>query len=239
MELVAESVTVRFGGLTALDSVSLSLVPGEILGLIGPNGAGKTTLVNVLSGFQRPYTGRVRIGAKDATGEPSFRYALSGVARTFQAVRLFLGMTVAENVEVSCVNIGMSRSAARIRAVELLKWGKLSDKADRIASTLSYGDERRVGLIRALALRPKFLLLDEPAAGLNAAEADELRGLIGHIREAFECAVLLIEHNMALVMNICHRLHVLDGGRTIATGTPAEVQAAPAFRRAYLGSRAV
>jgi branched-chain amino acid transport system ATP-binding protein len=239
MELSADNVTVRFGGVTALDSVSLSLVPGEILGLIGPNGAGKTTLVNVLSGFQRPQDGRVRIGTKDATGQPSFRYALSGVARTFQAVRLFLGMTVAENIEVSCVNTGMSRSAARARAAELLQWGRLADKADRRASTLSYGDERRVGLVRALALRPKFLLLDEPAAGLNAAGADELRELIGHIQEGFDCAVLLIEHNMELVMNICHRLHVLDGGRTIATGTPAEVQAAPAFRRAYLGSHAV
>ncbi len=239
MELSADNVTVRFGGVTALDSVSLSVVPGEILGLIGPNGAGKTTLVNVLSGFQHPQDGRVRIGTKDATGQPSFRYALSGVARTFQAVRLFLGMTVAENIEVSCVNTGMSRSAARARAAELLQWGRLADKADRRASTLSYGDERRVGLVRALALRPKFLLLDEPAAGLNAAEADELRELIGHIQEGFDCAVLLIEHNMELVMNICHRLHVLDGGRTIATGTPAEVQAAPAFRRAYLGSHAV
>jgi len=238
MELLAKNVTVRFGGVTALDDVTLSLAPGEILGLIGPNGAGKTTLVNVLSGFQRPNAGRVCIGAKDATGIPSFRYALAGVARTFQAVRLFLGMTVAENVEVSCVNTGMSRSAARARAAELLSWGKLSDKADRTASTLSYGDERRVGLIRALALRPKFLLLDEPAAGLNATEAEELRDLIGHVQEVFDCAVLLIEHNMALVMNICHRLHVLDGGRTIATGTPAEVQASPAFRQAYLGSHA-
>jgi branched-chain amino acid transport system ATP-binding protein len=133
----------------------------------------------------------------------------------------------------------LSRSAARKRAVELLAWGKLADKADRMASTLSYGDERRVGLLRALALNPKFLLLDEPAAGLNAAEADELRDLIGHIQDSFACAVLLIEHNMALVMNLCHRLHVLDGGRTIAAGTPAEVQAAPAFRKAYLGAHAL
>jgi branched-chain amino acid transport system ATP-binding protein len=238
MELLAERVTVRFGGLTALDEITLALSRGEILGLVGPNGAGKTTLVNVLSGFQRPSSGRIRIGAKDATNLPSHRYAIGGVARTFQAVRLFPGMTVAENVEVSCVNVGMSRSAARQRAAELLAWGKLADKAHRIASTLSYGDERRVGLLRALALNPKFLLLDEPAAGLNAAEAEELRSLIGHIQEAFACAVLLIEHNMALVMNLCHRLHVLDGGRTIATGTPAEVQAAPAFRQAYLGSHA-
>jgi branched-chain amino acid transport system ATP-binding protein len=236
MELLAENVTVRFGGVTALDGVTLSLSLGEIVGLIGPNGAGKTTLVNVLSGFQRPHTGRVLVGAKDITGLPSFRYATGGIARTFQAVRLFLGMTTAENIEVGCVNTGMSRSAARARATELLSWGKLADKADRVAATLSYGDERRVGLLRALALNPTFLLLDEPAAGLNAAEAEELRNLIAHIQEAFDCAILLIEHNMALVMNICHRLHVLDGGRTIATGTPAEVQSAPEFRRAYLGA---
>ncbi len=239
MELAAENVCVRFGGLAALDDVTLSLEPGEILGLIGPNGAGKTTLVNVLSGFQRPSSGRVRIGAKDASRLQPHRYATAGVARTFQAVRLFLGMTVAQNIEVSCVNIGMSRSSARGRAAELLKWGGLSEISDRIATSLSHGDERRIGLLRALALNPTFLLLDEPAAGLNAAEADELRHLIAHIQETFSCAVLLIEHNMELVMNVCHRLHVLDGGRTIATGTPTEVQRSPAFRRAYLGAHAL
>ena len=239
MELSADNVSVRFGGLTALDSVSVSLGPNEILGLIGPNGAGKTTLVNVLSGFLRPTSGHVQIGGKNARRLRSHNYATAGVARTFQAVRLFPGMTVAENVEVSCVNIGMSRASARARAAELLKWGGLFDKSDRVATSLSYGDERRVGLLRALALNPKFLLLDEPAAGLNAAEADELRQLIAHIQETFSCAVLLIEHNMALVMNLCHRLHVLDGGRTIATGTPAEVQSSPVFRRAYLGTHAL
>jgi branched-chain amino acid transport system ATP-binding protein len=239
MELSAENVSVRFGGLSALDSVSVSLRPNEILGLIGPNGAGKTTLVNVLSGFLRPTSGQVQIGGKNARRLHSHNYATAGVARTFQAVRLFPGMTVAENIEVSCVNIGMSRASARARAAELLKWGGLLEKAGRIATSLNYGDERRVGLLRALALNPKFLLLDEPAAGLNAAEADELRHLIAHIQETFSCAVLLIEHNMALVMNLCHRLHVLDGGRTIATGTPAEVQSSPAFRRAYLGTHAL
>jgi branched-chain amino acid transport system ATP-binding protein len=238
MELSAEDVSVRFGGLAALDRVTVSLGPSEILGLIGPNGAGKTTLVNVLSGFQRPTGGRVRILGKDASRLQAHHFAIAGVARTFQAVRLFPGMSVAQNIEVSCVNIGMSRASARGRAKELLEWGGLLRKSDRVATSLSYGEERRVGLLRALALNPKFLLLDEPAAGLNAAEAEELRHLIAHIQEAFTCAVLLIEHNMALVMNLCHRLHVLDGGRTIATGTPSEVQASPAFRRAYLGTHA-
>jgi len=238
MDLEAEGVTVRFGGVIALDRVDLALHPGEILGLIGPNGAGKTTLVNVLSGFQRPHQGRVRIGGRDVTGLASHRLALAGVARTFQAVRLFNGLTVTENVEVGCVMQGMSRATARRRAAELLEWARMTDKAGRQAASLSYGDERRIGLIRALALKPRCLLLDEPAAGLNASEAEELRGLIGDVQTAFGCAVLLIEHNVALVMKLCRRIHVLDGGRTIARGTPAEVQAIPGFRQAYLGTQA-
>jgi branched-chain amino acid transport system ATP-binding protein len=236
MELSAEGITVRFGGVTAVDDVALTLRPREILGLIGPNGAGKTTLVNVLSGFQRPQAGRVTIGGTDCTGLARHRFGREGVARSFQAVRLFRGLSVAENVEVGCVASGLGRAAARKRARELLAWIGLADKAEARASGLSYGDERRVGLLRALALEPRFLLLDEPAAGLNAAEADELRAFIGHIQDRFDCAVLLIEHNVALVMTLCQRIHVLDGGRTIAVGTPAEVRAEPAVRRAYLGA---
>ena len=238
MELCAEGVTVRFGGVTAVDNVALTLRPVEILGLIGPNGAGKTTLVNVLSGFQRPQSGRVRIGGADCTGLARHRFGHEGVVRTFQAVRLFRGLTVAENVEAGCVAAGLGRAAARRRARELLGWIGLADKADDPAAGLSYGDERRIGLLRALALKPRFLLLDEPAAGLNAAEADELRGFIGRVQDSFSCAVLLIEHNVALVMTLCQRIHVLDGGRTIAVGTPAEVRAEPAVRRAYLGAEA-
>jgi len=238
MELCAEGVTVRFGGVTAVDNVALTLHPGEILGLIGPNGAGKTTLVNVLSGFQRPQAGRVSIGGTDCTGLARHRFGRAGVVRTFQAVRLFRGLSVAENVEAGCVAAGLGRAAARRRARELLGWIGLADKADDPAAGLSYGDERRIGLLRALALEPRFLLLDEPAAGLNAAEADELRGFIGRVQDSFACAVLLIEHNVALVMTLCQRIHVLDGGRTIAVGTPAEVRAEPAVRRAYLGAEA-
>jgi len=238
MELCAEGVTVRFGGVTAVDNVALTLRPREILGLIGPNGAGKTTLVNVLSGFQRPQAGRVRIGHADCTGLARHSFGHRGVARTFQAVRLFRGLSVAENVEVGCVAAGLGRAAARRRAQELLAWIGLADKADVRAAALSYGDERRVGLLRALALSPRFLLLDEPAAGLNAAEAEDLRNFIGHVQDRFDCAVLLIEHNVALVMTLCQRIHVLDGGRTIAVGTPAEVRAEPAVRRAYLGAEA-
>ncbi len=238
MTLSTAGITVSFGGVTALSEVDLALHPGEILGLIGPNGAGKTTLVNVLSGFQRPHAGHVAIGGKPMDSHSSHYFARAGVARTFQAVRLFRGMTVAENVEVGCVGGGLSRAAARRRAVELLDWIGLADHGHRLASTLSYGDERRVGVIRALALRPSFLLLDEPAAGLNATEAEELRALIARIRSTFGCAVLLIEHNVALVMKLCHRIHVLESGRTIAVGTPDEVQAAAHVRAAYLGTQA-
>ena len=238
MTLSTAGVTVSFGGVTALSEVDLALHPGEVLGLIGPNGAGKTTLVNVLSGFQRPHAGHVAIAGKPVARYASHHFTGAGVARTFQAVRLFRGMTVAENVEVGCVGSGLTRAAARKRALELLDWIGLADHGHRLASTLSYGDERRVGVIRALALKPAFLLLDEPAAGLNASEAEELRALIGRIQTSFGCAVLLIEHNVALVMKLCQRIHVLDSGRTIATGTPAEVQAAAHVREAYLGARA-
>jgi branched-chain amino acid transport system ATP-binding protein len=238
MALKAADITVRFGGITALSNVELALHPGEILGLIGPNGAGKTTLVNVLSGFQRPHSGTIAISGDATVRHTSHHFARAGVARTFQAVRLFRGMTVAENVEVGCVSSGLSRQAARKRAMELLDWIGLAEHGHRLASTLSYGDERRVGVIRALALRPAFLLLDEPAAGLNASEADDLHALIVRIQSSFGCAVLLIEHNVALVMKLCHRIQVLESGRTIAVGTPAEVQAEPRVREAYLGSQA-
>ena len=237
MDLVAEDITIRFGGVLALDQVSLVVRSSEILGLIGPNGAGKTTLVNVLSGFARPDRGRVRIGRDVVSRVAGHHFAHAGVARTFQAVRLFAGMTISENIEVSCVTAGAKRAEARRRAAELLDWAGLGDKAQQLAGTLNYGDERRVGLLRALALRPRFLLLDEPAAGLNAAEASALRTMIGHIRNSFGCAVLIIEHNMELVMNLCERLHVLGSGRTIAAGSPAEVQANPLFRSAYLGAQ--
>jgi branched-chain amino acid transport system ATP-binding protein len=150
-------------------------------------------------------------------------------------VRLFRGLTVSENVEIGYVGQGLSRTEARRRAGEILGELHLSDRAHRPASGLSYGEERRVGLARALAVNPRFLLLDEPAAGLAAAEAEELRELILHIRSVYGCGVLVIEHNMALVMNLCERIHVLDGGKTIAAGTPAEIRADAGVRRAYLG----
>jgi len=235
VELAAERVTVRFGGLTAIDGVSVALASGEVLGLIGPNGAGKTTLVNILSGFQRPHGGSVRLGSRDMTGVAPSGYARSGVVRTFQAVRLFRGLTVAENVEAGFVGRGIGRSAARRRAISVLAHFELVHRAAQRADQLSYGEERRAGLARALALDPTFLLLDEPAAGLAAAEAADLTSMIQSIRDAHGCGILVIEHNMALVMNLCDRIHVLNGGRTIAAGSPDAIRADPAVRSAYLG----
>jgi branched-chain amino acid transport system ATP-binding protein len=235
MQLKAQGVTVRFGGLVAVDEVSISLARGEIVGLIGPNGAGKTTLVNVLSGFQRPLAGAIIVGERDCTRLPRHGFPRAGVVRTFQAVRLFRGLTVSENVEIGYVAQGLGRTEARRRARAILDELKMTENAHRRAAGLSYGEERRIGLARALAVNPLFLLLDEPAAGLAAAEADELRHLIVDIRSKYNCGVLVIEHNMALVMNLCERIHVLDSGRTIATGTPAQIRANASVRRAYLG----
>jgi branched-chain amino acid transport system ATP-binding protein len=236
MELEASEVTVRFGGIRAVENVSLRFGIREIVGLIGPNGAGKTTLVNALSGFQKPRSGRIRLGGKDVTGWRSDALARHGVVRTFQAVRLFRGLTVAENIETALLSTGLARSSARARARDILGYLHLSNRADTLASGLNYGDERRVGIARALAMEPKFLLLDEPAAGLNIGEAEELGQTIASMRDDFGCGILVIEHNMALVMNLCERLHVLATGMTLATGTPTEVMADPAFKDAYLGA---
>jgi len=233
--LSAQAVTVRFEGLTALDSVSLDVRPGDLLGLIGPNGAGKTTLVNVLTGFQPPAAGEVEIGGRRAAGWPSHRFARAGVARTFQNGRLFKDCSVSENLEVAALGAGLSARAAAARAADVLAWMDLSASADVRADALPYGEERRIGIARALATAPKWLLLDEPAAGLNDAECDHLMRTVSRIPERFGCGVLLIEHNMRVVMTVCRRIQVIDFGKTIAEGTPAQIQADAGVIRAYLG----
>ncbi len=238
MELAAERVSVRFGGLVANDDVSLAIAPGEVLGLIGPNGAGKTTLVNILSGFQRPHAGAIRLAGTEMTGRKPGAFARAGIVRSFQAVRLFRGLTVSENVEVGLVGRGLGRAEARRRALALLADFDLLHRAAQPAGALSDRAERRAGRARALALEPRVLLLDEPAAGLAAAEAEELKRAILSIRERHGCGILVIEHNMALVMSLCDRIHVLGGGKTIASGRPDEIRADPAVRTAYLGSTA-
>ena len=209
----------------------------EIFGLIGPNGAGKTTLVNVLTGFQKPTHGRVVLAGVDVTGMPPHRIGRRGLARTFQAVRLYPDMLVIENLEAAAVGTGLGRREASRRARAILEWMNFTDKAYDHADTLPYGDERRVGIGRALAMAPHFVLLDEPAAGMSDAECDDLMALISRIPGEFGCGVLLIEHNMRVIMGVCDRIHVIDSGRTIGEGTPQEIQANPEVIRAYLGSR--
>ena len=237
-ELTAQDVVVHFGGLAAIADVSLTVGRHEVFGLIGPNGAGKTTLVNCLTGFQAPTSGRVLLAREETTGWKPERFRKAGIGRTFQAGRLFREMTVAENVEVSGVGLGLGRRQARARALDLLQWVGMAGKADVIAGILPYTDERRVGIARALMLSPAFVLLDEPAAGMSDAECDELMHLVSAIPKVFTCGVLLIEHNMRVVMGICDRIHVLDSGRTIAEGMPQEIQRNETVIAAYLGSQA-
>ena len=233
--LDVEGVTVDFQGLRAIEKVSLSLAPGEILGLIGPNGAGKTTLVNVLTGFQTPTEGRVRLAGADITLWPAFKRSRAGLARTFQSVLLFKGLSVMENIEAGAVAVGLDREAARKRALDIIEWLGLGAVGARVAGTLPFGSERRVGIGRAIAMRPAFLLMDEPAAGLNDSECTGLEQVIRRVREEIGCGILLIEHRMPLVFSLCDRIHVLEQGRSIAAGTPGEIRADPRVRQAYLG----
>ncbi len=234
--LSARGVGVKFEGLRALESVDLELTRGEILGLIGPNGAGKTTLVNVLSGFQQPTEGKVLFEGVDASNWPPHVFPRNGIARTFQAARLFPELTVFENVEMPAVGLGFSRTKARAQAIDILRFLGLEHRGGIAANALAYGEERLVGVARALALNPRFLLLDEPAAGLSPHEATELIARIGSIRDRYECGVLIIEHNMNLIMRVCHRVQVLARGKTIAVGTPQEVQQSATVRESYLGT---
>ena len=235
MALVTEGASVRFGGLAAIDGVSFTLEPGEIVGLIGPNGAGKTTLINVLSGFQRPTAGEVRLEGRRFVDAVPDAFARAGIARTFQAVRLFKGLSVSENLEVSLAANGLSRRRARERAKALLAEFLPGDRGGMPASALTYGEERKVGIARALALEPRYLLLDEPAAGMAAAEVEDLRAAIVRVRTAYGCGILVVEHNMALIFALCDRIHVLGSGRTLAIGSPEEISANATVREAYLG----
>ncbi|WP_172328454.1 ABC transporter ATP-binding protein [Mangrovicoccus sp. HB161399] len=237
--LSVAGVTVRFDGLAAISGVTLRLAPGEIVGLIGPNGAGKTTLVNVLTGFQKPTEGGLEIDGRSALGWSPAKVRRAGVARSFQAGRLFGKLSVLENAQVAAIAAGLSLRDARARAAEVLDRTGLGGQLGQIAGSLPYTDQRRLDIARALASRPKYVLLDEPAAGMSDSECEDLMRIIRGLPGSFGCGVLLIEHNMHVVMSLSDRLHVLDGGRTIVTGTPAEVQADRAFLTAYLGAEGV
>ena len=228
-----------FEGVHALRDVTLELGRGEIVGLIGPNGAGKSTLVNLLSGFDRPSSGTIELEGRDVTRWRPSRRGRAGLARTFQHSHAFRSLSVRENVEVAGLGAGLSPGAARERADELLAALGLAANADAPADALAQGDERRLGVARALATNPRFVLLDEPAAGLPEAELPGLSEAVRAVRDERDAGVLLIDHNMGLIMEICNRIHVLDQGRTLAEGTPAEVRGNLDVAAAYLGESAV
>jgi branched-chain amino acid transport system ATP-binding protein len=229
-------VTKDFAGLRALHEVSLELATGEILGLIGPNGSGKTTLINIISGLLPATAGRVTLDGVTITGLPAHRVARSGIARTFQSVRLFRGLTVRENVEVAALGMGVRRGEARHRADQLIEEFGLAPWSNVLAGTLPYGRERSLEMARALATGASFLLLDEPAAGLDEEEGDALLTLLAAMPAARGCGMLVIDHDMRLIMRLCRRLHVLASGRTIATGSAEEIRRSPTVIKAYLGS---
>ena len=237
--LRASSVSRSFAGVRALQDVTLELHRHEVVGLIGPNGAGKSTLVNVLTGFDAPTSGAVELAGRRITRWSAHRRARAGLARTFQHSRSFRGLSVRENVEVAALGVGAGARKARRRGEELLQLLGLEELQDVPAAVLAHGDERRLGVARALATEPRFVLMDEPAAGLPEAEVPDFASVVRSVRDQHDAGVLLIDHNMALVMTVCDRIQVLDQGRTLAEGTPAEVRGNLDVTAAYLGDTAV
>ncbi|MGX5723233.1 branched-chain amino acid ABC transporter ATP-binding protein/permease [Shinella zoogloeoides] len=234
--LRVEKVGKRFSGLVALENADFDIRPGLVTGLIGPNGAGKSTLINSVSGVVPPSTGRVMIDGTDVASLPVHRVPVAGLARTFQNIRLFKNLTVLENVTVAASAVAKDRDPVDLARAALTEVG-LGDVAGQLAGTLSYGAQRRLEIARALALKPRYLLLDEPAAGMNPAETQELMTVLDRIRTKHRLGLLVVEHDLKLIMRLCDIVVVLNKGQQIAVGTPAEIQANPAVIEAYIGRR--